>query len=129
MPFRDRTMGCVRCGGPLELARSQRRTFRRCGACRGAWISHDVIRGLFHEMIHGAEPRYQSAPATGCGEHLSRTLLVGIRVDRCERDGVWFDQNELAQSLENLATGAREQPPAEEAARSLLDEFFSSARP
>lgn len=95
-----------------------------CPACRGTFVEREAVARLLRGgtiALPGANP-YRSSSVDGqlwsrseaavrylrcprCGDLMNRMRVlerVGVVVDACLRDGVWFDAGELEQALEHL---------------------------
>ena len=118
--FRDDFAVCPRCNAGLEKARA----WLECSQCKGALIDpralYDTIneaqiQALFAEKRKSPwarEPLAQSLELRDgnhggeviecpcCETKMSKHLLYGVEVDRCEAHGVWLDgTHELRQIL------------------------------
>jgi Zn-finger nucleic acid-binding protein len=109
--YRDDHERCPRCGVDLVQAGSA----RGCTACQGLWVRHEVLAEMAATMTAPApakpmycypDPIRQPLPCPTCTEVMQAWNLLGVPIDRCDRDGLWFDRSELQQVL--YATWSRD---------------------
>lgn len=107
-----------------------------CLHCRGIWLD----AGELEILLEGAEARdavlkaFAETPPTGeparpcpvCRKHMAKAACGpdgGIVIDRCSRDGLWFDAGELDKVLR---LGQWEHDPR---VLGLLNGIFGSQQP
>ena len=115
MPLRDAFPTCPRCRAALD-PRGDRHV---CTGCDGALVTEPVVSQLIADMIGDqvsalgwagkvAEPQplaflarssAQTLVCPCCDATMETLDLYGIAVDRCAAHGVWFDKQELADTL------------------------------
>ncbi len=112
--YRDSQDRCPRCGIALIDARAA----RGCPQCRGLWVSMEALGTMAKAMQQAPmplafdfepDPR-QPLPCPMCNEAMATWKLFTVPLDRCDKHGVWFDPDELAQVL--LAVWVRSTIPA-----------------
>jgi Zn-finger nucleic acid-binding protein len=101
---------CPRCHRALELVEEQHVIYRRC-RCGGVfvdplafarmWSLIGTRRGKAPHPVPELWPRpsLYHLPCPICSNPMDRVDLMGIPLDRCERDGLWFDPPELEIAL------------------------------
>jgi hypothetical protein len=99
MPYRERSVPCPRCAGPLE----ERMT---CAACKGRLVSFAILHETHPALVTVLGEHRSAAPARPiacptCGAAMRAVLLEEVKIDFCESHGVWFDDGEI----EALASG------------------------
>jgi Zn-finger nucleic acid-binding protein len=96
--YRDVSIPCPACTGTLTAEPDA----LRCKRCSGCFVStsdfDDILRRTGAEEPIAQIPidrpdRIRHCPR--CRESMGAVELHGIRLDRCETDGVWFDYQEL----------------------------------
>ena len=104
MIYRDEHERCPRCGVHLIQAGSA----RACTACRGLWVSHEILVEMAANMHDPPrpvplpcvpDPSRPPLPCPACTQPMQTWQLFAVPIDRCERHGVWFDRDELQQVL------------------------------
>jgi Zn-finger nucleic acid-binding protein len=114
--YRDTQVLCPSCRIDLIEAELGERACRQCPRCRGLLIESSVVRDLFHEasaaagrarpmpelMEHefGDPPR----PCAVCREPMTREFYDWLQLDECQAHGIWFDDGELDELLQNALT-------------------------
>ena len=93
MVYRDDYERCPRCGTELIDAGS----VRQCTTCRGMWAAEAVLVQMAAAMHIPERP--VSLPCPSCQEPMGTWKLHAVEIDRCERDGIWFDRDELEKIL------------------------------
>lgn len=122
---RDEFAQCPRCKAALDATGDR----LVCKACGGILIAEPEVSKLIADMLgttlsmlgwHSstAEPqplKLTDRPADGdaptcprCTAAMQPRGLYGIKVDRCDAHGIWFDREELEQTLR--AAGTAEKP-------------------
>lgn len=110
---------CPRCAQPLLVATAGGSTLHGCSRCGGLWVDHQAAQRVVHALDEAALQLSDDAARAAqlavelkssvacpvCGAGLVRQLapLARVEIDRCERDGTWFDRNELTQVARALA--------------------------
>ena len=101
--YRDARQPCPRCGADLVDARAA----RGCPQCQGLWLGMPDLRTmalrmeqtpLFANLPFVTHAR-QALACPDCSEPMGTFQLFSVEVDRCDKHGVWFDPDELAQVL------------------------------
>jgi Zn-finger nucleic acid-binding protein len=102
--YRDELERCPRCGVELIQAGSA----RACNACRGLWMTQEMLVEMAANMQWPAQPvplpcvpdaTRQPLPCPACTSPMQTWTLHGVPIDRCDRHGIWFDRDELQQVL------------------------------
>ena len=129
----DSSFTCPTCGGERKLSHrrlgKEQASVLECDACTGFWISIDsfvqlrdrVMRQSLYAADDQARPSKQVNVQTQagpfyrtcihCHKRMSRRQYVrgcGIIIDVCRNHGIWFDANELQQTVQWHATGGRQ---------------------
>ncbi|OGQ98776.1 MAG: hypothetical protein A2284_11255 [Deltaproteobacteria bacterium RIFOXYA12_FULL_61_11] len=87
-----------------------------CPTCRGVWLGFDqrTAFGSSLDAVGSAPPdptsgeRPRSCPQCGKRmEKLRSEVTTAIRLDRCAKHGIWFDNGELRAILESTGHDAR----------------------
>ena len=103
----DTTLRCPRCHQALERAHD----IHVCRACRGGFVADTVL----YQMVAahpGAEVRYrprggQTLACPGCAGEMLAVAIEDVPVDRCVPHGLWFDADELGETVARTASRAR----------------------
>ena len=104
MVYRDDHERCPRCGDELVDAGS----VRACTACRGMWATQAVLVEMAANMRSPPQrmplpcvpdPSREPLACPTCQQPMGTWRLHSIEIDRCERDGIWFDRDELERVL------------------------------
>lgn len=101
--YRDQRERCPRCGVELVDARAA----RGCPNCRGLWVALPDLLEMATQMNAGpyavqlpfVKSAHQPMPCPTCTELMGTWSLFDVQLDRCEKHGIWFDPDELAQIL------------------------------
>lgn len=108
MVFRDLRRTCPRCNGEFqELRTSLGHRFERCASCRGNWVDALTLLEMFDKLKPGEGmplmmPRQDSEPelrCPTCTRPMLKQRLSMLDLDQCSSHGVWFDGDELEQTL------------------------------
>lgn len=138
MTYRDTDPACPACGKDLAAIVAAGRRLRRCDACQGIWVEHEVLASMFADMSAGAvtraplEPLSIHAPPSAkrscafCHATLLERMIGEIRVDVCDTHGIWFDHEELERAIRHRPptpeeVAARLRRPVGNALDSLID--------
>jgi Zn-finger nucleic acid-binding protein len=106
--FRDIRRMCPRCGGDFHEQRtSLGHRFERCSSCRGNWVDTLTLVEMFERLRPGeGMPIMLARHGDGdelrcptCTRPMARRLLNMLHLDECSSHGVWFDGDELEQTL------------------------------
>jgi hypothetical protein len=105
-------MLCPACGKSLIVLEHENVELDYCHGCHGIWLD----AGELDLLLGGVEARsrFLTVDAAGksgealrkcpvCARKMGKMLTAGehpVIYDRCDRDGVWFDQGELEAVLE-----------------------------
>jgi Zn-finger nucleic acid-binding protein len=118
-------MNCVSCSKTM----TQTRGILRC-SCGGAWVGEAHLIEMAEEMkgalvqLPWGHRSGAARPCPACGSPMETTALVTVALDRCAKDGIWFDANELSAVLERANSLPEElpagwTPPAEAQVRDV----------
>jgi Zn-finger nucleic acid-binding protein len=112
MAYRDRRLGCPRCGS--DLAAYPQRDKWRCRGCVGVLVGPGELAAELGEVAwaSGLESELTGTRlgCPACGEAMRRISIGGVELDRCDRDEhVWFDGGELGRLRAYLATAFADQ--------------------
>jgi Zn-finger nucleic acid-binding protein len=114
-PYRDGATPCLRCGVPMETARTGAgQELETCPACGGAWMdaaaflaelrtAQPALAGDGLLEFNDGSPR---RPCPRCGDRMQIVWIELLQLDRCDAHGVWFDPGEL-----DRAVAGETQPP------------------
>jgi Zn-finger nucleic acid-binding protein len=96
---------CPRCARPLESRQRAGFHYDLCNACGGTFIDGATLAAMWHELARAndeaplpqprARPAIYRLPCPACGGRMARVDVMGVPVDRCDADGLWFDPPEL----------------------------------
>jgi Zn-finger nucleic acid-binding protein len=96
---------CPRCRRNLEDIAESGVVYRRC-ACGGVFVSHAAFAHMWRVMgehvrepERRARPSIYSLPCPVCRQAMTRKDMLGIPIDECDHDGLWFDHPELETAL------------------------------
>jgi Zn-finger nucleic acid-binding protein len=101
---------CPRCQARLERRGESGLSYRRC-RCGGVFVTLAELNGLWQRMASFADeavgpmpqlqprPSIYALPCPDCASPMARVDLLGIPLDRCTVDGLWFDPPELETAL------------------------------
>lgn len=112
MVFRDNHIHCPRCGTALgEVRTPVGHRFMQCHNCTGQWVELMILREMFHKLKPG-----RPAPSLlnrrdsdaqllcpSCSKPMHKRTMARLDLDQCEQHGVWFDGNELENTLYTYA--------------------------
>lgn len=85
-----------------------------CRSCTGAFCTEAEVAWVIGEVTHSEPkalalepPRDTENPRTcpRCTNQMTKHLLHGIQVDRCEPHGIWFDAEEMQRILNEVGLG------------------------
>jgi Zn-finger nucleic acid-binding protein len=103
MSYRDPVRACPHCGTELVAIRATRDKWR-CPSCSGILVGGTELE---RELgTHGRELVFETKtgvratrPCPSCKEPMTAFDLLGIELDRCDRDDLyWFDRAELGRA-------------------------------
>lgn len=112
MVFRDIRRHCPRCGGSFqELRTALGHRFERCSSCRGNWVETLTLHEMFHRLKPGngipvmdhREDRDEPLRCPTCTRPMAKRRMHKLDLDECGHHGVWFDGDELEQTLYHYA--------------------------
>jgi Zn-finger nucleic acid-binding protein len=101
---------CPRCRSRLARREADGVPYRRC-RCGGVFVTAAELARLWELMTRYADdevgpmpplqarPSIYALPCPDCGSPMARVDLLGIPIDRCAIDGLWFDPPELETAL------------------------------
>lgn len=79
----------------------------KCDRCEGAWVKDDVLVPLLEQHASTLvelnwQPRVDGTvrPCPECGAAMQTVLLGDVALDRCPPHGVWFDNGELSEAID-----------------------------
>ena len=115
-PYRDQTYPCPACQKPLR----PHLTRFVCDACNGMFLPLADLGGAIHDMT-SIDPTFEFAhekpgkrACPQCAQAMTTCKLVisldghvehpHPELDHCAAHGLWFDEQELAQVFEKVAT-------------------------
>lgn len=108
MVFRDNHRQCPRCTTALDEKRTPvGHRFLQCQTCNGQWVELIMLREMFQKLKPGRAIPYMISrsddqpqlPCPTCSKLMHKRLMVSLALDQCEQHGVWFDTNELENTL------------------------------
>jgi Zn-finger nucleic acid-binding protein len=112
-PFRTATIDCPRCR-TVALTSGE---LRHCTKCKGSWIPTETLAEHVSTMQANVNPKLiwkhearEALPCAVCRRMMETALLFDVPVDRCEAHGVWFDKDELSESLRRAGTYVEPKP-------------------
>lgn len=113
-PFRTQVLHCPRCP-TTELTAGE---LRHCTTCKGAWIPEQTLAEHVGAMQVEMRPKLDwevskkriGLSCASCRQTMETLLLFGVPVDRCHSHGVWFDKDELAETLRRSASHTQPTP-------------------
>lgn len=127
--YREQSMTCPSCGERLVEEQVFDRPIRRCQRCLGEWADEATLLAFFTARMPPSHPPparlafyfidplyHNGQPGRRCpicAGPMQQTGLARIAVDRCERDGVWFDRGKLAVALSRPTDVVWPPPPVE----------------
>ena|SRR5438445_9243542 len=96
---------CPRCARRLEPWRWAGLEYDLCGGCGGTFVDAATLAQMWHELARWndsaplpqprARPAIYRLPCPACGGRMARVDVLGVPVDHCASDGLWFDPPEL----------------------------------
>jgi Zn-finger nucleic acid-binding protein len=100
---------CPRCARRLEPRCWRDLEYDLCGACGGMFVDAATLAGMWYELARWndaaplpqprARPAIYRLPCPACGGRMARVDVLGVPLDRCAADGLWFDPPELEMVL------------------------------
>lgn len=108
MVFRDNHLHCPRCGTALDEIRTPvGHRFMQCQQCAGQWVELMILREMFHKLKPGRPApslfiRQDGEPqllCPSCSVPMHKRVIASLAIDQCDKHGVWFDGNELENTL------------------------------
>ena len=79
----------------------------KCDRCEGAWVKDEVLVPMLEQHASALvelnwQPRQDgpARPCPECGTSMQTVTLGDVALDRCPTHGVWFDNGELSQALD-----------------------------
>src|SRR5688572_33340436 len=128
--YREQATICPSCKEPLVEQNVFGRPVRRCDGCLGEWADEATLLALFSSRtpmghqppsrlaFYFIDPIHAYGGATRhcpiCKSPLRMTGLARLPVERCERDGGWFDRGKLAVALSRPTDVAWPPPPVDQ---------------
>lgn len=112
MVFREIRRMCPRCHGEFqELRTSLGHRFERCSSCHGNWVESLTLVEMFEKLRPGQgmplmTPRQDSEGelrCPTCTRPMLKQWLHMLALDQCSSHGIWFDGDELEQTLYRYA--------------------------
>jgi Zn-finger nucleic acid-binding protein len=125
-PLRDRRLACPAC----RVALLPQGELWPCPDCAGVFVENAALAGMIGELTGQPGSLPPPGGAAGpracpvCGEPLSVESFGAVAIDRCAADGIWFDVDELARALHEIA-----EPPRGGLAGWLRRLWFRSGSP
>ncbi len=110
MPMRDEFATCPIDGTALDPEGPK----LTCRQCTGAMVPEADVAKVIAEIKHtqpealSLEPPRDSESARTCPcctEQMTKHMLHGIQIDRCEQHGIWFDPEEMQRILNEVGLG------------------------
>ena len=100
--FHGKELPCPVCTGQQLAFAGDRWT---CGGCNGAFVEDKALVPMVEDITRGPWQVPAMKGAAGarkcpvCAEAMVVDKLGTVEIDRCPKDGTWFDQHELGQAL------------------------------
>ncbi len=136
--YRQQSMACPSCGQALVEEKVFDRPIRRCQQCLGEWADEATLLAFFNRAALARRPPTGQSPAgpppsparlsfftiapiygqpqrrcPACAGPMKQAGLARLVVDRCERDGVWFERGNLAIALSRPTDVVWPPPPVD----------------
>jgi Zn-finger nucleic acid-binding protein len=100
------TPSCPRCRRSLQPRTRERDEYHLCARCSGIFLDLATFNRLWYELARDnvesappaelrARPAIYRLPCPVCRGKMERVDLLGVPIDRCPVDGLWFDPPEL----------------------------------
>ncbi len=110
-------MNCPRCKAECKTAWYEGVCIDTCTRCEGSWLDEgelqaiktarektftrseiDAIQGVTQKVVVGKESLTPELSCPKCGGQMARYNYAGasgVVLDKCAKDGIWFDKGEL----------------------------------
>jgi Zn-finger nucleic acid-binding protein len=108
--FRGKQLSCPKCNAALAFEGDR----WDCKTCAGTFVEDAALMAMVSDILKtpwGMPPVSGTAGAAACpvcATAMTVERLASTTIDRCERHGVWFDEDELATVL--LETSGEQEP-------------------
>ncbi|MDB4967039.1 MAG: hypothetical protein JWN44_2728 [Myxococcales bacterium] len=96
---------CPRCARRLAWQTQGAFAYDLCDGCGGIFVDAATLAAMWQELARSndeaplpqprARPAIYRLPCPACGGRMARVDVLGVPVDSCAADGLWFDPPEL----------------------------------